>query len=53
MQRSKEQRKANRAQPKANTSKGKPQQAKAADAPLAEFTGEATRVLSLSDLITH
>ena len=34
MQRSKEQRKANRAQPKVNTSKGKPQQAKAADAHL-------------------
>ena len=53
MQCSKEQRKVNRAQPKANTSKGKPQQAKASDAPLGEFAGEASRVLSPSNLITN
>ena len=53
MQRSKEQRKANRSQPKTPASKGKPQQAKAADAALAEFAGEASCIHSPSDLITN
>jgi len=53
MQRSKEQRKANRSQPKTPASKGKPQQAKAADAALAEFAGEASRIHSPSDLVTN
>jgi hypothetical protein len=52
LQRSKEQRKANRTQPKLTTSKGKPQQAKVTDAAPAESAGEASRVLSPSDLIT-
>lgn len=52
MQRSKERRKANRAQPKAGIA-GEPQQAKAADIKLAEFACEASRVLSPSDLITN
>ena len=49
---SKEQRLANHSQPKTPASKGKPQQAKAADAALAEFAGEASRIHSPSDLIT-
>jgi hypothetical protein len=53
LQRSKEQRKANCAQSKVGTSKGKPQQANAADATPAEFAGEASRILSPSDLLTN
>jgi len=53
MQRSKKQRKANRSQLKTPASKGKPQQAKAADAALAEFAGEASRIHSPSDLVTN
>jgi len=53
MQHSKEQCKANRSQPKAPASKGKPQQAKVADAVLAEFAGEASHNHSPSDLITN
>jgi hypothetical protein len=52
LQRSKEQCKANRAQTKATWCKGKPQQAKVTDAAPAEFAGEASRVLSPSDLTT-
>jgi len=51
MQCSKEEHKANCSQPKTPASKGKPQQAKAADAALAEFAGEASRIHSPSDLI--
>jgi len=55
MQRSKEQHKANRSQPKIPASKGKPQQAKAADAALAEFAGEevASILPQTSSLITR
>jgi transposase InsO family protein len=54
LQRSREQRKANRTQPKASTGKGTPQQAKAADStPTAEFAGEASRLFSPSDLTTN
>jgi hypothetical protein len=53
LQRSKEQCKANRAQSKVGTSKGKAQQANAADATPAEFACEASRILSPSDLTNH
>jgi len=53
MQHSKELRRTNYSQPKATASKGKPQQAKAADAALAEFVGEASRIHSPSDLVIN
>jgi len=53
LQRSKEQCKANCRQSKPGSSKGKPQQAKPADVAPAEFAGEASRILSSSDLVTN
>jgi len=51
MQHSKKQCKTNHSQHKTPASKGKPQQAKAADAALAGFAGEASHIHSPSDLI--